>query len=130
MHFWIKIFYKCILIFYPPNHSSEIGIGGINNWNLTSATRQPVTNFLIQRYLILNHNNLSVGGGGSLGGTRPVLFSFLVGGKMPILPSWGGQPGRMGIRIISQYFILCKNIFQSVWSYFVETLSELTILFL
>jgi hypothetical protein len=62
----------------------------------------------------------------------PALFLslFSLGEKMPILPSWGGQPGRMGIRIISQNFILCKNIFQSVWLFLVQALSEMTTLFL
>jgi len=44
---------------------------------------------------------------------------------MPILPSWGGQPGRMGICIISQYLILCKNIFQLIWFFIVGSLSEM-----
>ncbi len=45
---------------------------------------------------------------------------------MPILPSWGGQPGRMGFVIIPQYLILCKKFFQLIWLSPTNSLAEMT----
>lgn len=63
-------------------------------------------------------------------GWDPPSFLLIGGTKMPILPSWGGQPGRMGICIISQYLILCKNIFQLIWFFVIWSLSEMKTHFL
>lgn len=74
-----------------------------------------VTNHKNPRYLILKPKMI-IQGRGLVGWDPPC--SFNQGEKMPTLPSWGGQPGRVGVVIISQYLILCKNYFKLFLSRF------------